>query len=584
MSWLPRLGQASAVVIRLVGVLAAARAALVRPGHGLDPRDREIEALRLALARERERTSAAEGATHQILANLSHELRTPLNGILGFVDLLVDSDLDLAQRRALEMVKSSGEMLSTVVDDLLDLSRIETQGIELGSEQIDVRELLEGVACLLASQAQDKGLEVACSVASDCARMLRGDLRRLRQVLINLTSNSIKFTDVGEIELRAATIPDDAGGSQLALSVRDTGIGMDEQTIASLFRPFFVKDGSDRRAYSGSGLGLAISNRLVGLMGGRIQVQSHIGHGSLFRVLLPIELDAKENASSHLDHGVREVLLVARSPALRRALGEGLREMGACVREALTIEEALSVLDACPELELVLLDRENGSSWRRSVDALRAHERSARAAIALLVPRAEAGMPRFAPLGGLCLLPKPARREELERCLAWTAGIHERSLFAGTAREDSAARETPPPAAGRSPRILLVEDNPVNQRLESAFLLKAGFEVELAENGLQAVQANDRDVFDLILMDVQMPIMDGLEATRAIRRRETAERHTPIIAVTARALVGDREACLAAGMDDYLTKPVSFERLVGTIRAWTAETGSAAAGHPIGPV
>ncbi|HET6203169.1 MAG TPA: PAS domain S-box protein [Planctomycetota bacterium] len=528
-----------------------------------------------ALSGARDEALAHARLKSEFLANMSHEIRTPLNGVLGFVELLEGTRLDPTQREYLATLRGSAEGLLRILNDILDFSKIEAGKLDLETVDFDPLELLEEVGELLAPRAEGKGLDllVASSPPGPCR--LRGDPARLRQVLLNLAGNAVKFTERGEVSLRAEV----AGGERpdVRLEVRDTGIGIPADRLDRLFQPFTQVDGSNTRRHGGTGLGLAIAKRLVEQMGGRIEVGSAPGQGSTFAVTLALERAPEAPPERELEavRG-RSVLVVEDNASARGALVALLRSFGCAPGVAVGTADARRNLEEAErqgraiDVGLVgegllgpgdsLLSASKGTQWIRMVRR--------RAAAAGTGP-AEAETLRLA---------RPVRRGALLRALAEACSGRE-------AVPDRAGEETFPDErpGRRGVRVLLVEDDPVNQKVALALLRRLGAEAELAAEGRAAVAAVARTPYDLVLMDVQMPGMDGFEATAAIRTCEGAGRRTPIVAMTARAMKGDRERCLAAGMDDYLTKPVRAKDLEALLVRWTPEPSTPAQLAPARP-
>jgi len=516
---------------------------------------------------------AAEAASHaksEFLANMSHEIRTPLNGVMGMTDLALETHLTNEQREYLETVKVSSDALLTVINDILDFSKIEAGRMELDSSEFNLRDCLEAALKTLSVSGDEKRLELLCEVAPEVPEVLRGDSGRLRQILINLIGNAIKFTDDGEVALKVHVESQEQRDYLLHFTISDTGIGIPEEKCESIFAPFTQADSSTTRKYGGTGLGLTISARLVNMMGGAIWVDSELGKGSQFHFTAHLQaVDSKEikvgfAAPPEILRSVR-VLIVDDNRTNRRILEGMLNRWEMKTAQVEGGEEALaelsSALAAGDAYKLVLTDmhmpKMDGFAL---VEEIRKRLELSAATIMMLTSAGHRGdAARCQELGVSAYLLKPIRQSELREAIARVLGARQQDgavpLITRFSLQD--AREP-----GTSLKVLLAEDNLVNQRLAVRLLEKRGHRVVVAANGLETLQALSKEWFDLILMDVQMPEMDGLEATAAIRQREKGARfRQPIVALTAHAMKGDREKCLAAGMDGYLAKPIRPQEL-----------------------
>ncbi|HDS30534.1 MAG TPA: response regulator [Firmicutes bacterium] len=571
-----RDGEYSGVILNVIDIsrLVEAQLKAEKASRELAEINEQLQKALVHTSELAKKATAADRAKSEFLANMSHEIRTPLNAIIGMAELVMDTSLDEQQLEYLGFVRSSADSLLNLINDILDLSKIEAGKLDIEETPFELSELVEIISSMFALQAHEKGLDFYCRISPDIPDILIGDPTRIRQVLVNLVANAVKFTDKGEVFVNIEPEKIEECRVFLNFSVRDTGIGIPKDQLENIFGHFVQGDGTTTRMYGGSGLGLSIAQRLVRLMGGKIGVESKCGVGSTFSFSIPcrfsgdMEIDSPEIASNFI--GLR-VLITDDNPVCRSIIREILENSGCLVDEASDCMEAVSVIDnsinSGTPYGLLLLDRDlPGEINSVLLDRIRKVRLNTGISTILLGSMASAGESTDdSELDRIPRLIKPIGKNKLINTI--------NELLAGHSDKNKAEDNSIPDDANIEDivapaiRILLAEDNPVNRKVGEAMIKRLGFDCDLACDGKEALDTLAVRKYDLIFMDLQMPVMDGFETVKIIRENPDTE-STPVIAMTAHAMDADKERCLMAGMDDFLTKPITVKELSAMIAKW----------------
>ncbi len=534
----------------------------------------------------KEAAEAASEAKSQFLANMSHEIRTPINGVMGALQLLERDDLTPRQKHHMALASTSADTLLSVIGDVLDFSKIEAGHLDLDIAEFELRDAIDRSVRLLAEKAQAKDVELTYSVAPDVPDGVIGDSSRLRQVLINLVSNAVKFTEQGEVQVSCRVEECSDGFVTVRFGVRDTGPGIPPEQRRNIFESFAQGDPSMRRRHGGTGLGLAISRYLVGLMGGEMSVESTVGTGSLFSFTVKLERGSesprKTGRRAVNTNGLR-VLIVDDSPTALRVASDYARSWGCEVAEASKASEALEVLKSAAkegrQYSVVAIDSTMpGIDGLRMAGLIHADDALDSTGVILFSGTDMPSEEELAAGGVMAMVPKPVRASDFYEAITRPVNGDLKGMMKHSAEDEVSV------AVKSGARILVVEDNDINQEVAREIILIKGYLCDCLSGGEGTVEAIALDHYDLVLMDCQMPVIDGYETTKRIRKWEQQHRpgqRIPIIALTAHAMHGDRERCLAAGMDDYMSKPLQAEELDAMLRKWLGTKRPAAVSHSV---